>query len=471
MQSIGPRIERIPDNGYNMKLLLQTGLGYIYDNLDGTLLSFVLPVVAGTGVWALSSAQTGLLGSSLFFGYFFGTLCAGYFGDRHGRKTMIMLTLIIYCIGTLISALATSWTFFFWARVVAGFGTGGEAAIIAPYLSEMIASKYRGRYTGMLTGFFSIGNILAALLSYFVIAQFQNGWRIAIFVSALPILMVIVWRRYLPESPRWLEQVGRVDEANRIMQQIEGQAEKYLQQKLPEPTATVEHVQTEEKLRGKDLFAMLFTKRFLNRTIMLWIVWFAMIYTNFGFLTWLPSLLVKQGYSIAHTFLYSLIIYVAQVPGYALGSWLCDKLGRKSTLIAAMVCAMLSAFAMGHANTAILVVLFGAGMSMFMSTGFAILYTYTPEQYPTTIRATGMGTASAISRIGGILAPIIIGYIYPQYAFPGVFTMLTAVIFVGAVVLLVLGTETKAKPLDDSMTDVIQPIPEQSLSIESQQEL
>ncbi|MFC7395467.1 MFS transporter [Scopulibacillus cellulosilyticus] len=443
MKNINARIERIPDNRYNKKLLSQTGLGYIYDTLDGTLLSFVLPVVAG--VWALSSQQTGVLGSSLFIGYLFGTLFSGYLADRFGRKKIIMFTLVVYSLATLLSAFATNWGFFFWARVIAGFGTGGEAAIIAPYLSELISSKFRGRYTGLLTGFFAIGNICAGLVSYFIVPLWDNGWRVAIFISALPIFMIIVWRRHLPESPRWLEHKGRYEEADKEMTKIEEQAEKYLKRKLPEP----EFENSVEVIPEKTSILTLFSKQYAKRTIMLWLLWFAIMYVNFGFLTWLPTLLVKQGFEIASSFLYSIIIYIAQVPGYLLSAFLLDKIGRKLTLMIGMICAIISALCMGFASIAFTVVLFGACMSCFMTMSIGVIYAYTPEQFPTAIRTTGMGSTSGFSRFGSILAPIVIGAIYPLYGFTGVFIMLTAVLICGALVVLVLGSETKNKSLDE----------------------
>lgn len=453
MQSINSRIERIPDNGYNKKLLGQTGIGYLFDALDGTMLSFTLPVI--TALWALTSHQTGILASSLFVGYLFGTAFSGYLGDRFGRKNVIMWTLVIYCVATMVSALATNWEFFFWARVVAGFGTGGEAAIMAPYLAELISSKYRGRYTSLLTGFFPLGHISAAALSYFIIPVSDNGWRIALVITALPIFMFIIWRRTLPESPLWLESKGRYKEADEAMTRIELAAENSLKYKLPKPekNASAPSIIEEKKFK-KDSFLTLFSKKYIKRTIMLWIVWFSLIYTNFGFLTWLPSLLVNQGYEIASSFIFSLLIYISQIPGYLTGAVLNDKLGRKPVLLLGMAGATIAALCMANfGNSAATIITFGGLMSMFMSIGYSVLYTYTPEQFPTSIRATGMGATSAFSRVGGILAPIVIGYIYPLYGFSGVFIMITTILIIGTLTVMILGQETKAKSLEEVEID------------------
>ncbi|MGJ8538479.1 MFS transporter [Heyndrickxia coagulans] len=446
MPSINARIERIPNGRFNKKLLKWTGLGYIYENMDGTLLSLILPVL--TAVWSLSSQQTGVLASSLFVGYLFGTLCAGYLGDKFGRKNIIMWALAFYCIATIISAFSTNWTSFFWFRVLAGFGTGGETAIIAPYVAEMVSSKFRGRYTSLLTSFFPIGNLLAGALAYFIVPNFSEGWRIATIISALPIFMILFYRRYLPESPRWLESKGRIEEANRVMESIEKEVEKDINQKLPDPKEDYHQLQKIER-KEKIPFVTLFSGQYAKRTIMLWIVWFTTIFANFGFISWMPSLLVKQGFTITHSFGYTIIIYAAQFPGYLIAAFLNDKLGRKITLSVAMILATISTSCMAHSVTALTIVTSGVFMSMFMSTGFGVLYTYTPEQYPTFIRAFGMGAASGFSRIGAITAPIIIGYVYPEYGFVGVFTMTTCILLVGIVAVLVLGTETKSKSLDE----------------------
>ncbi|WP_077247442.1 MFS transporter [Pseudobacillus wudalianchiensis] len=443
MMNIGSRIERIPDNKYNRKLLVISGFGNTFDSMDIAMVAFVLPSVIG--LWSLSSEQAGLLGSSVLIGYFFGALLSGYLGDKIGRKKVIMYTLVIYSLATLASAFAGQWEHFFWLRIIAGFGTGGESAILAPYLSELIASKYRGKYIGALTGFHSFGYVAAAVLAYFIIPMSDNGWRIAIFVTALPIFLVIYWRRVLPESPRWLASVGRLEEAQQEMKKMENSIEKALGEKLPEPAGTAANT----IIQQKGSFFALWKRAFVKKTIMLWILWFSVIFSYYGFFTWLPTLLYNEGFEISKSFAFSIVIYLAQIPGYFSAALLNDIIGRKKVIVTYLGLASVSAFCLSQADASTAILITGFFTSLFMVGAMAGMYTYTPEQYPTIIRSTGTGSASAFGRIGGLLAPIYIGFMYPILGFIGVFLMTTGVLFIGMVSTLLLGNETKSRPLDE----------------------
>ncbi|WP_126428795.1 MFS transporter [Brevibacillus marinus] len=442
MIDIDSRVERIPDNRYNKRLLVTSGLGYTFDAMDMAIIAFVLPVVMG--LWNLTSAETGLLGSSVLIGYFLGALFAGYFGDRFGRKKVIVWTLVIYSVATVFSAFATNWGQFFWLRVIAGIGTGGESAIIAPFLSELISSKYRGKYVGALSGFFSFGYVGAAVLAYFVIPISEYGWRIALLITALPIFLVIYWRRALPESPRWLESKGKLKEADQVMTEIERKVEQHIGRKLPEPTPK----QAKQVVNEKGNFLTLWKKPFVKSTVMLWILWFSIVFAYYGFFTWIPTLLFQQGFAISKSFLFSIIMYLAQIPGYFTGAFLNDVIGRKNVIIAYLGLGAVSAVFMSQAESSAAILISGFFMSLFMTGTYAGIYAYTPEQYPTMVRSTGTGSASSFGRIGGLLAPIFIGYMYPIYGFLGVFLMTTGILVLGMLAVIILGEETKFKSLD-----------------------
>ena len=182
---------------------------------------------------------------------------------------------------------------------------------------------------------------------------------------------------------------------------------------------------------------------------MLWLIWFGIVYSYYGIFTWLPSLLVKQGYSIVQSFEYVLVMILAQLPGYIAAAWLVEKLGRKLTLAGFIGFCAVSAYFFGQANTVTLIMFWGCLMSFFNLGAWGVLYTYTPEQYPTNIRAFGSGWASAIGRMGGIVAPLIVTQMMVQQnGFNHVFMMFTAVLLAVALVILVLGEETKGKTLE-----------------------
>src|SRR6201996_599136 len=219
MSAIAARLERLPLSGFHRKLLIIGGFGYMFDGLDSSSLAFLLPVVSK--LWQLTSAQTGLVASSTYIGYFFGAFLSGVLADVIGRRRIMMSALALYCLASLGSATAHDWhTFFAW-RVAAGFGSGAETVVIAPFLAEVVPRRYRGMFCGALVGFMSFGYLSSSILGFVVVRNFVDGWRYLAVVTSLPVVMLLWWRRTLPESPRWLETQGRTAEADRVVDDIE----------------------------------------------------------------------------------------------------------------------------------------------------------------------------------------------------------------------------------------------------------
>ncbi|MFL5313265.1 MAG: MFS transporter [Myxococcales bacterium] len=441
------RMERLPFSRFHWRLLWMGGLGYTFDAMDGAMIAFILPAVSS--LWSLTNQQTGLLGSSAMIGYLFGAFLAGTLGDLIGRRAVMMYALAIYCGATLVAAFAPSWQFLFWWRVIASFGTGAESAIIAPFLAEFVQRKYRGRFVGSLSGFFSFGFVFAALLGYLVVPTFADGWRIVQIVSALPILMLLWWRRSLPESPRWLIQRGRSAEATAEVGRIEACLTQDERARLsPLDSVEVPHAGVASRGTFAKNLAALWSAPMARTTLMLWVLWIAITFSYYGFFTWIPTLLVKQGMTITKSFGYSIVIYLAQIPGYYSAAFVSEKLDRKWTIVAYMLLGGVSAYLMSAARSDTAITLAGFCLSFFMNGTYAGIYAYTPELYPTSFRTTGMGVASAFGRIGGLSAPIVIGYTFSRIGFGGVFIITTIVLVIGALAVALFGINTAGKTLE-----------------------
>jgi putative MFS transporter len=441
------RMERLPFSRVHWRLLWMGGLGYTFDAMDGAMIAFILPSV--TAQWGLTNQQTGLLASSAMIGYLFGAFFAGTLGDLIGRRTVMMYSLAIYSLATLVAAFAPNWQFLFWWRVAASFGTGAESAIIAPFLAEFIQKRHRGRFVGSLSGFFSFGFVFAALLGYFVVPASRDGWRIVQIITALPIAMLLWWRRSLPESPRWLMQRGRSAEAEAEVARMEADVvQRGKTHLLPLESAEVPAVAVGQGGTFLGNLAALFGPGMVRTTLMLWLLWITITFSYYGFFTWIPTLLVKQGMTITKSFGYSIIIYLAQIPGYYSAAFVSEKLDRKWTIILYLLLGGASAFLMANARTDTAITVAGILLSFFMNGTYAGIYAYTPELYPTAFRTTGMGVASAFGRIGGLSAPIVIGYSFAQIGFAGVFTITTVVLVTGALAVALLGIGTAGKSLE-----------------------
>jgi putative MFS transporter len=448
MTMLSARIERLPFSGFHRRLLLMGGLGYTFDAMDAAVIAFVLPVLRTE--WGLSSVQIGVLASANFIGFFFGALAAGACGDLIGRRKVMMSALAIYCVASLFSGMVNDWTFFLALRIVAGFGAGAESAIIAPYLSEFVARRYRGTFTGALAGFFSFGFVAAALLGYFIVPAHPQGWRIVIFITALPVVLLLWWRRALPESPRWLESQGRAAEADVIMDAMESD---HLRRGHALPVLNAEDVAAPppSTTRGNLLtnYATLVSKKLIRISTMTWLMWLSITFSYYSFFTWIPSLLIQNGMTITKSFGYSLVMYIAQIPGYFSAAWFNERIGRQATIVSYMLLGGLCALGLAFTHSDAQIMVAGVLLSFFMNGTYAGVYAYTPEVFPTQVRATGSGLASAIGRIGGITAPILVGFIYPTAGFAGVFGMTTAVLLLGAAAVTFMGIPTRGRSLED----------------------
>ncbi len=434
------RLEKLPVGKFHYKLLVATGLGWMFDAMDTGLIAFVLPALAKA--WGLTAAQMGIIGSAGLVGMALGAVIAGAAADRFGRKAVFSVTLLIYSVATGLCGLAWNYESLLVFRFFVGFGLGGELPVAATLMTEYSPPAVRGRFMVLLESFWGVGWLVAALLSYLFIPYY--GWQAAFFIGALPALYVFVIRLAIPESVRYLASSGKLDEANRIVARLETQAG--ITPVYAAATASTETA----AVTGRTDFRELWSPHFLKRTAMLWIVWFGIVYSYYGIFTWLPSLMVTQGYTMIKTFEYVLIMTLAQLPGYFSAAWLVDKVGRKITLAAYLAGTALASYFFGQGGSPATVLFWGSLISFFNLGAWGVIYTYTPELYPTRVRALGSGWAAGVGRIGGVLAPAVVGYMIGGVdGFSRIFTMFTITLVIIALAVLVLGEETKNKTLDE----------------------
>ena len=430
------RVQRLPVGKFHYTLLWVIGLGWMFDAMDTGLISFILTKMATE--WSMSPAEKGWVVSIGFVGMAIGAVCSGALADRWGRRNVFAVSLVTYSIATALCAFAPNLTWLLVFRFIVGLGLGGQLPVAVTLVSEYIPAQVRGRFIVLLESFWGLGWLVAALVSYFVIPSY--GWHVAFLIGGLPALYVFMILKKVPESVPYLINRGRIEEAHALVQKLERECGvEVIQQIEVKPVAAKQSVS----------FSQLWSNPFAKRTLMLWLIWFGIVYSYYGIFTWLPSLLVKQGYSIVQSFEYVLVMILAQLPGYIAAAWLVEKLGRKWTLAGFIGLCAVSAYFFGQANTVTLIMFWGCLMSFFNLGAWGVLYTYTPEQYPTNIRAFGSGWASAIGRMGGIVAPLVVTQMMVQSnGFHHVFMMFTAVLFAVALVILVLGEETKGKTLE-----------------------
>ena len=433
---ISARLERLPVSAFHYRLLLITGLGWAFDAMDTGIISFVLPVLAK--VWGLSPDQMGFIGSIGLIGMAIGAVFAGTLADVFGRKKVFAGTLVLYSLATGLCGLAWNYQSLLLFRFLVGFGLGGQLPVAITLVGEYSPAGKRGRFLVLLESFWAVGWLLAALISYLIIPRF--GWKIAFFMGAVPALYVFYIWRHVPESVRFLAQKNRLSEAHALLRSIEERC----------GLKPAEKAEFKAGETAKISFGEVWSGKMLRRTVCLWILWFCIVFSYYGIFIWLPSLMVKSGHTLIQTFEYVLIMTVAQLPGYFSAAYFVERIGRKATLSAYLALCAVCAYFFGQGGNPGVIILWGSLMSFFNLGAWGVVYTYTPEMYPTRYRAGGSGWAAGFGRVGGILAPMVVAKMLSGGAgdYQTVFAMFTGVLLLAAVNILVLGEETRGKELE-----------------------
>lgn len=439
--NISQRIDRLPVTRLLWMILLVTGIGWLFDAMDVGLVSFVMPAIQKE--WALSPAQLGMVGSIGMVGLAVGAALSGTFADKYGRRPVILFTLVLYGVATGLAGLSTGLSMLLILRFLVGLGLGGELPAASTLVSEFSPTKVRGQMVVLLESFWAWGWILAALISFLLIPKF--GWRIAFFLGAVPALYAAYLRRAVPESPRFLERKGLVHEAEEIVSKMERQA----------GIATPKEAEKVLAPQGGSAFsfAQLWTGPYWRRTLCLWILWLGINFGYYGFVTWIPTIMVGKGFVLIKSFQYVLIMTLAQLPGYYSAAYLIERIGRKAVLIIYLAGTALAAHFFGQSTSTSQIMLWGSLLYFFSLGAWGAVYAYTPEMYPTHARGTGAGWASAIGRLGAIAAPYVVGMLYQtqgqEAGYASVFAMLTIVFVITSLAVLIFGVETRGRSLDE----------------------
>ncbi|MDP9265668.1 MAG: MFS transporter, partial [Chloroflexota bacterium] len=371
------RLDAVPLGSFHRRLLVASGLGWMFDAMDVILLSYVVaPIQRDLG---LDAVRTGLVPSATFAGMFLGAAVSGRLADRYGRLPVFQWTLVLFATGSLLSAVAPTFETLLVARLIAGLGLGGELPVAATLVSELSPRALRGRMIVLLESFWAYGTIAAGLIGVLVVPQF--GWRPAFLIGALPALYVVYLRRALPESPRYLATKGRTVEADAIVRRVERERGGPLISIARVPRAQAPTIPVE--------VAQLFTARYARRTVMLWTLWFGVVLTYYGIFIYLPTFLSARGLSEVRSNEFFFLSTLAQIPGYFSAAWLVERWGRKPTLVAYLLGTAAAAVLFGNAQTGTDAFIYAALLSFFNLGAWGVMYAYSPELYPTSIRATG----------------------------------------------------------------------------------
>ncbi|MEM5435677.1 MFS transporter [Paraburkholderia diazotrophica] len=449
--SAAARLERLPFSGYHRTIFIIIAIAFFFDSVDLGTMTFVLGSIKTE--FGLSSATAGLVASASFFGMVLGAAVAGLFADRFGRRPVFQWSMVLWGLASYLCSTAHSVEALIVYRVLLGIGMGMEFPIAQTLLSEFVPTASRGRLVALMDGFWPLGFITAGCVSFVVLPQF--GWRTVFALLAIPAVFVLIVRRIVPESPRWLEHRGRDAQADAVLEQIEAKVMKSKGiRSLPAPSMLADPAP-----RSKHgAFREIWSAAYRQRTIMVWALWFFALLGFYGLTSWLGALMQQAGFAVTKSVLYTVLISLGGVPGFLCAAWLVERWGRKPTCIASLAGGGIMAYLYGqtalHADSVTLLICTGLAMQFFLFGMWAVLYTYTPELYGTGARATGSGFASAIGRVGSLIGPYAVGVVLPIFGQGGVFTLGALSFGVAALAVWAMGIETKGLSLETLVSKV-----------------
>lgn len=433
--TVGEAVEEIGMGPFQYKLLLVCGASWAADAMEVIIISYVIPNVVQQ--WSLTSAQAGLIGTAIFVGMLLGAWFWGTITDYVGRKIGFQLTVVIDSVFGLLSAFSPGYIWLLVLRAITGFGVGGTLPVDYAVFSEYLPKRNRGRYLVLLESFWAVGTIVVAGLAWLILPSAPTvGWRILLAVSAVPGAIVFFIRRHIPESPRYLLIEGREEEAREVLQRVARENG---------TTLDVDRLDVQERTAGVTVSA-LWKRPFTRSTLMLWVGWFAISLGYYGVFIWLPGIFVQRGFEFLRTYQNTFLLALAQLPGYFSAAYLVEYWGRKWTLAVYLIFSGVFTYLFAVVSGLPLIVGAAMLMSFFTLGAWGVLYAYTPEIYPTEVRATGMGWASGMTRIAGAIAPSLGGALLSS-SLVAALTLYAVSFVVGGLTVLFLGQETKGRPL------------------------
>lgn len=436
------RIERIPYTRFHFKARAICAAATFFDGYDFLAISYALPVLVGQ--WHIAGPQIGLLIASSNLSSLFGGLGFAWLADGIGRVKTMAIATALFGLASLACAFATDFNSMLICRAVEGLGLGGLGPAAAAYLTEMARAHGRGRFFLLFQGIFIFGLAGAAFLSPWMVPSF--GWQSMFILGALPAPLAIGFVLLLPESARWYADKGRFEEADQVVRAIEAAA-RAEGKELP-PPALPRLDAAEKRPRWTEIFRGIYAAR----TIVAWILFFAIYFVSNALLAWLPTLYRTVYHLEVKTALqYSAYTTVAGMIGVILVALFVDRTGRRAwfTTCFTVIAAVFFYLWISGAPTAMTVLICVTIADVAMASISSLIFLYTAEIYPTRLRSRGVAIAGAWQKVGIVAGQISIGFIVEDFGIGGVFLQCAISMALGAVIAVLFCVEARNRALEE----------------------
>ncbi len=433
---IGERLDRVPLGKFHTRLLAVVGAGLFLDGFELYLTAGVLGDMTKSG-WSSMALNANFI-SFTFFGMVIGAWMAGALGDRFGRRFTYQFNLLVFGIASLAAFFAPSMQWLIALRFIMGIGLGSEVVVGYAMLTEFVPAAVRGRMVGWLAVITNSSLLAANLLSWWIIPSF--GWRYMFLLVGVGAVVVWAVRKSMPESPRWLESRGRIAEADAIVAQIEG---------VPPGSHPARPALAKSDRQPASLLGV-FSPPLLRLTLLGMLINIVIGFSLYGFISWLPTFLVRQGFTVVASIQWTLVMSVGAPVGAVIGLYLADAAGRRLTIVAVAVLAALfgALFPSVGNGPALMVVGFCLFTMIYvlLAVAFAI---YVPELFPTELRMRGAGVCSTVGRLTTAFVQYAIVALFAWGGLGAVVGTLAALLVLLAGAMLLLGIETAKRPLEE----------------------
>ena len=394
-------IDKAKFSSFHFNIVFWCLIIILFDGYDLAINGVALPLLMQE--WGLTAVQAGMLASTALAGMMFGAMLFGTLADKIGRKKVIMICIILFSGFTFAGGFASNPTEFAILRFLAGLGIGGVLPNLVALTSEYAPKHLRSTLVTTMFSGYAVGGVMAALFGAWFTPAF--GWEIMFWIAGIPLLLLPILWKFVPESLTFLVKAKKDEHARQILAHITETGAIHSDSKLE---------LSEIKVTESANVSNLFKQGRAGSTVLFWLAFFMCLLTLYALGSWLPKLMMAAGYSLGSSLMFLLAMNIGAVIGTVGGGILADKFHLKPVIIILCLSGAVALSLLGFKSPQIITYLLVAVAGASAIGSQILLYSYVAQYYPLSVRSTGIGWASAVGRTGAIVGPILIGYLLSQ---------------------------------------------------------
>lgn len=442
---ISARLERLPLSRWHRFFIGVLAIALLFEYMDLYTFAFTAPALMEREGYTLEDVAR--ITAFTAFGTLIGAAMAGRLADRFGRRPVLLVCVATYSIGSMINGLVTAPEMFMGLRFLTAVGFQGMNVVAIVLVTELMPAAFRGRALAWAIGIGGIGPVIIAWVGYGVVPHIEWGWRVLYLIGGLGVVLLFALRNLVPESPRWLASVGRVDEAEAIVRKLEGRVlAEGLDIKsaaaVPAPKMSVGSTK-----RRQGLFAML-GAGWGGRLAFVSVVWSLGVVTYFGFNYWVSTMLKLRGFDLHEITLYTAIIVTVSALGPLVATMIIDRFERKHILVALGTIIAATAMILTTVSSTAMLIGLACLLGFFLQMAVAPTNTFAGEVLPNAYRSTGLGSANSVARLANIAVAPLIATLLLAFGVNGVFFLIVVLQVAFVIVIAVFGLRTKGTALE-----------------------